>query len=124
MIHFDTYNVHIYKPVTKPWSEAQEEQSMRLIKDADLCALLEAVTTLYLQQRDPQLAADLVVGATLHNAEEMTGYRMPLLTADLGDGDVRQTLHRMLAVLALADAHEAEELERMAATREREDPES
>ena len=53
MIHFETYQVHIYKPVTKPWTEAQADQSAELVDDAVLCALLEAVTVLYLKQRGP-----------------------------------------------------------------------
>ena len=97
MIHFDTYNVHIYKQITSPWTDEQHDEAATLIEDDVLCALLEAVTVLYLKQRGP-LAADLIVGARLPNDNEMRGYRMPFMTAGL-DIDTLPMLRRMLADL-------------------------
>ena len=107
MIHFETYNVHIYKPVTEPWTDEQHDESATLVDDAVLCALLEAVTVLYLKQRGP-LARDLVAGATLPYAAEGKGYERPFMTDSLGL-DTRPMLCGMLA-----------ELEEMAAVGEEE----
>ena len=97
MIHFETYHVHIYKPVTEPWTDAKADESAMLVDDAELCALLEAVTVLYLKQRGP-LAHDLIVGASLPYAAEGKGYERPFMTDSLGL-DTRPMLRGMLAEL-------------------------
>ncbi len=97
MIHFETYHVHIYKPVTEPWTDEQHDQTAELVDDAVLCALLEAVTVLYLKQRGP-LAADLIVGATLPYAHEGNSYQRPFMTDSLGF-DACSMLRGMLAEL-------------------------
>ena len=97
MTHFETYNVHIYKQVTPGWTEEQYDESATLVEDGVLCALLEAVTVLYLRQRGP-LARDLVVGVQVPYAPEEKGYRRPFMTAGLGP-DTRAMLRRILGEL-------------------------
>ena len=97
MIHFETYNVHIYKPVTEPWTDEQHDQTAELVDDAVLCALLEAVTVLYLKQRGP-LGRDLIVGAQVPYAAEGKDYERPYMTDSLGL-DTRPMLRGMLAEL-------------------------
>ena len=108
MTQFETYHVHIYKPVTKPWSDAQEQQSLDLIDDGELCGLLEVVTTIYLAERGP-LGRQLVVGAKLSNAEEMRGYVLPFLTTGLGF-DILPMLRRMVAELDAMTGIESDEI--------------
>ncbi len=97
MIHFDTDTVHIYKQITSLWTDEQHDESVELIEDDVLCALLEAVTVLYLKQRGP-LAADLIVGATLPYAHEGNSYQRPFMTDSLGF-DACSMLRGMLAEL-------------------------
>ena len=95
MTHFETYHVHLYKQVTARWTDEQHDESMSLIEDGELCALLEAVTVLYLKQRGP-LSADLIVGARLQNDYEMNGYCRPFMTDTL---DSLPMLRQMLVEL-------------------------
>ena len=96
MIHFDTYNVHIYKQITSPWTDEQHDESVELIEEDVLCALLEAVTVLYLKQRGP-LARDLIVGAQLPDAPTRWDYKLPFMTAGLDSS--LPMLRQMLAEL-------------------------
>jgi len=95
--HFGTYNVHIYKQITTPWSDQQEDDSVELIEDRVLCGLLEAITVLYLKQRGP-LARDLIVGAQHPDAPTRFSYSRPFMTAELSL-DVLPVLERILADL-------------------------
>lgn len=97
MIHYETYNVHIYKQITNPWTDEQCDESVELIEGNVLCALLEAVTVLYLKQRGPQ-ARDLVVGVQLPYASTEKGYQRPFMTDSLGI-DTLPMLRGMLAKL-------------------------
>lgn len=105
MTLYDTYHVHILKPVALEWTEKQEVESSRgLVDDPELCGLLELVTTLYLRQRAKgnPLAADLVVGARNHYDTEQAGYNRPFQTQTLYE--LRPLLRRMLADLERRDA--------------------
>ena len=114
MTHFDTYCVHLYKQVTTRWTDEQHDEALLLIEDGELCALLEAVTVLYLKQRGP-LAADLIVGARLPNDYELRGYCRPFMTDSLGF-DACSMLRRMVAELdAMAVVCEVERDEEEAA---------
>ena len=98
MTHFETYNVHIYKQVTRPWTEEQELASVGdFINDAELCGLLEAVTAMYLEQRGP-LGCDLIVGVENPMAPELTGYVRPFMTAGLSL-EILPMLRRMVGEL-------------------------
>ena len=96
MIHFETYNVHLYKQVVPAWTEEQENESTGLIEDAELCALLELVTVLYVRQGGT-LADDLVVGVQSSMAPELKGYKRPFMTSTAYS--VLPLLRQMLADL-------------------------
>ncbi len=86
MIHFETYHVHIYKLLTRPWTEEQEDASvMSLVDDRELCGLLEVVASMYLERCGP-LARDLVVGVDNAVAPELTGYVRPFNNGGLRSG--------------------------------------
>lgn len=104
MTLYETYHVHILKPVLLDWTEQQERDSSNIIKDEELCGLLELATHLYLRQRakvNPQ-AADLVAGARNHYDHTLVGYERPFFTETVYD--LRPLLRRMLADL---DSREA-----------------
>lgn len=107
MILYETYHVHILKPVVPEWTNNQEETSPEIVQDDVFCGLLELVATLYLRQRAKEypLAAHLVAGVRHHYEHEMKMYERPFCGAALYD--LLPVFRRLV-----------EDLEGMAGTRE------
>ena len=96
MIHFETYNVTLYKQIAPVWTEKQENESTELIEDKELCGLLELVTVMYLRQSG-SLADDLIVGVESPMAPELKGYKRPFMTSTADD--VLPLLRQMVTAL-------------------------